>query len=90
MADMALQTATTTMPPSDNRRCGRRVRWMLASLMHLEITGSVSRVVAVTACKPLLYLVCLEVSAQMTQLRRLVTAPDIQSHVHCSCHCTRT
>jgi len=48
---------------------------MLASLMHLEITDSVSRVVTMTACKPLLYVMRLKVSAQMTQLHGLITAP---------------
>ena len=51
---------------------------MLACLMHLDVTDSVSRVITITARKPLLYVVCLKVSAQMTQLHRLITAPDNQ------------
>jgi len=75
MTDAALQSA---VPLCHQRRrlVARGWRWMSASLMYLEITDSVSRVVTVTTRKPLLYVVCLEMPPQVTQLHRLVIAPD--------------
>ena len=79
MTDAALQAA---VPLCHQRRrlVARGRRWMSASLMYLEITDSVSWVVTVTTRKPLLYVVCLEMSPQVTQLHRLVIAPDTWTH----------
>jgi len=75
-ADRTLQAGASTMHAA--RDNGWRRGGVTASLMHLEVTDSVRRVVALTACKLLLYLVSLKMSAQMTQLHCLVTASDNQ------------